>query len=770
MPSSTISLDELLSSRLLDVPDYQRGYAWEDEQLREFWEDLDLIEPGRRHYTGTVVLRDRGGSLQDEDREVLLEHFDVVDGQQRLATCTLLLDRVYDRLEALQDGDVPSGRRRLLTAVIRGVRRTKLQLGPDLQEFWHQVILQGRPLVDGAPLAAQRRLSRAAEFVEERLEEAGARCADDSEYRMWLRRLAGKVTNALQFTLYVVADDSDVGVIFETLNQRGKELTELEKAKNYLLYLASLLDQGPRQKLTATINESWRTIFANLGSAQLGPAHEDQLLRAHWLATQNPRQREWEKIRSIKARFHRNKYRTSKALLFQEVTAYAHSLREASAAYRDIVTEGIESFAAYGTDAAEVRKRSRRLRQAGVVAIFAPLLIAARLRFPADGRAYGSVADLCERYSVRVFLINERRGNAGSTRLYSLAYQLHRGGDLSAVLGSVAERIKFFAGDEETAAELRNPRRNWYVKFGHKYFLYQYELHRLGGAAPVYGFEHFTHGEFKASTTEHILPQAPTSDCWLVFDPEDRALYTHCLGNLVLTNDNRVYSNYCFTRKRDGITDVSGKRSACYEISVLKQEQDLAAFSEWTPKQVRERQEMLAQWAMERWKVDPIQSVAPGAASAVDDEEVLDDDATDIDPMLEGSSEGVTDWNWDAYAADMGISEDRIDVARCIVDGLAAAVQAKQKPWKVRFRKGYVAFQRAGGLNVLLVDMYWNKPVRLAIKLPSAYTPQSLSLNNPFPQLDEIWIGYEHEWGWRVPSVSDIPDLDHIVDLADKYD
>jgi Protein of unknown function DUF262 len=254
MPSSTVSFDELLSPRLLDIPDYQRGYAWEDEQLREFWEDLDLIEPGRRHYTGTVVLRDCGKFLQDEDREVPLEQFDVVDGQQRLTTCTLLLDRVYDHLEALGDGDVPSARRRLLTAVIGGVKRPKLQVGADLQEYWQRVILDGKPLVDGAPLAAQRRLSRAAEFVEDNLAKGRAQCADDLDYRTWLRRIAGKVTNALQFTLYVVSDDSDVGVIFETLNQRGKELTELEKTKNYLLYLASLLDELPRHELTATVN------------------------------------------------------------------------------------------------------------------------------------------------------------------------------------------------------------------------------------------------------------------------------------------------------------------------------------------------------------------------------------------------------------------------------------------------------------------------------------------------------------------------------------
>ena len=60
----------------------------------------------------------------------------------------------------------------------------------------------------------------------------------------------------------------------------------------------------------------------------------------------------------------------------------------------------------------------------------------------------------------------------------------------------------------------------------------------------------------------------------------------------------------------------------------------------------------------------------------------------------------------------------RIAVARRIVESLAAVVEAKQKPWRVKFRKGYVAFQRAGGLNVILVDLYWNKPVRLAISSP----------------------------------------------------
>jgi len=624
--SSTASFDDLMSSRLLDVPDYQRGYAWEAEHLAEFWEDLDLIEPGGRHYTGTIVLRAHSQSVQDDSRQVPLDRFDVVDGQQRLTTCMLLLDRLYARLEKLNDDDVRSDRRRLITCTVDGVARPKLQLGVDLRDWWSHVVLDGQPSLQAPRLAAQARLSAAAAFLEARLDAQRAGMSD-TEYRGWLRRLAGKVTNGLQFSLYVVGDDSEVGVIFETLNQRGKDLTELEKTKNYLLFLANQLEPGPRTALAASINSCWREIFTNLGTARLGPYYEDQLLRAHWLATENPRQAEWDKAKSIKRRFHRRRYATDKALLVKEVGGYAMSLRDASLAFRDIIIDGgMGSFTGYGADAAAVRRASRQLRQSGAVAVFVPLLIAARLRFPTDGAGYASLVDICERYSVRVFLINERRSNAGVTRLYSLAHALHKGGSINTAVAGVARRIGYFASDEQTCAELRNLRRNWYAKAGHKYFLYQYEVHRLSGVAPALGFDHFATGEFRVSTTEHVLPQNPPDDCWQTFSAEERERYKHCLGNLVLTYDNTVYSNHSFARKRDGVVSTEGTRSPCYRTSTLRQEQDLADLEDWTPEQVEKRQLLLADWAMQRWKVDftLVETLGP-PPEPVDDEDSVDE-------------------------------------------------------------------------------------------------------------------------------------------------
>lgn len=295
------------------------------------------------------------------------------------------------------------------------------------------------------------------------------------------------------------------------------------------------------------------------------------------------------------------------------------------------MTEAQDSFSAYCADAPLVRRLSRQLRQAGVVAIFAPLLIAGRLRFPADGTSYASLVDICERYSVRVFLISERRGNAGSSRLYNLAHQLYRDGDIQAALDGVTDRIRYFAGDEEMRTELLNVRRNWYAKAGHKYFLYQYELHLLGGAVPVLAFEHFTRGEFRAFTTEHVLPQNPTSSGWPAFKKTGRELYTHSLGNLVLTKDNTVFSNHSFSRKRDGVVGPDGTRTPGYATAALLQEQELATLEDWTPSQIVERQERLAQWAMERWRI--ALAVITDDESPVPDADPLAD--ADADPMLD---------------------------------------------------------------------------------------------------------------------------------------
>jgi len=144
--------------------------------------------------------------------------------------------------------------------------------------------------------------------------------------------------------------------------------------------------------------------------------------------------------------------------------------------------------------------------------------------------------------------------------------------------------------------------------------------------------------------------------------------------------------------------------------------------------------------------------------------EVLDEEAIEADDRPPATLVGRQEWDWDRYAAELGIPDDRLQLGRVLVDLLSEAIAELDLPWQLVFRRGYVAFQRSGGYNTLIVDLCWRQPVRLAIRLPEP--PAALSLTSPYPDLEESWRDYDGEWGWTIPSVAAIPDLRPAVQIA----
>ena len=161
---------------------------------------------------------------------------------------------------------------------------------------------------------------------------------------------------------------------------------------------------------------------------------------------------------------------------------------------------------------------------------------------------------------------------------------------------------------------------------------------------------------------------------------------------------------------------------------------------------------------------DPSQRIAGAELAALI--EVLDDDTIQASDTPPPGLVGRQEWDWDRYAAEMGLPEDRLNLAREMVNLLSEAIAEKDLPWQPVFRKGYIAFQRSGGYNTMLVDMYGLKPVRLAVKLPD--TPAALSLTNPYPHLEESWQGNWREWGWTLDPHRGLPDPRPIVELAQR--
>ena len=91
MPDMVKRISQIFADQVFHVPDYQRGYAWEQRQWNDLLEDLELLPEGRNHFTGTLVLRPRNdGNGQILDHQMTAYNaYDIIDGQQRLTTVVI---------------------------------------------------------------------------------------------------------------------------------------------------------------------------------------------------------------------------------------------------------------------------------------------------------------------------------------------------------------------------------------------------------------------------------------------------------------------------------------------------------------------------------------------------------------------------------------------------------------------------------------------------------------------------------------------------------
>ena len=105
MNGTLLSLNQLLHNDwLFEIPIYQRGYAWEEENLRDLWDDLYYLED-REHYFGTVLLKSADKPPVKAGLKTF-EQFEVIDGQQRLTTTLILLRELISQMKAVGDEDI----------------------------------------------------------------------------------------------------------------------------------------------------------------------------------------------------------------------------------------------------------------------------------------------------------------------------------------------------------------------------------------------------------------------------------------------------------------------------------------------------------------------------------------------------------------------------------------------------------------------------------------------------------------------------------------
>jgi hypothetical protein len=272
--SQVISLGSMLrGGDTYIVPPYQRNYAWDEAQFGVFWSDISKTFTGAtpEYFIGSIVINN------SQTPELV-----VIDGQQRLITTAVLISALRSHLKAdgasqlasliEQDFLLKSDYRRQLFT-------PSLVLNKTDKAFYDNYIFHNRPIADIERRADDELLSPSNRLLAECFCFMHARIAELRKRGQSAEDIANAIVESLNNRVFViridVKDDYNAFVLFETLNDRGLELSEADLLKNYLFSISA-------ERLPET-QGNWELMEHNLGSERL-----IKFMRHHWLATHGP--------------------------------------------------------------------------------------------------------------------------------------------------------------------------------------------------------------------------------------------------------------------------------------------------------------------------------------------------------------------------------------------------------------------------------------------------------------------------------------------------
>ncbi|MGO4107891.1 DUF4268 domain-containing protein [Paenibacillus sp. YAF4_2] len=667
MPNELQSLSVLFQNRLFRIPDYQRGYAWKHEQLVDFWEDLLNLHEDRYHYTGLLSLKavSRKEMHQWHEDEWLLDigykPYHIVDGQQRLTTFSILMHEIVSIVKnAPENKDKPD------EGIFLGYE--------SLKDIKAKYVLRKRPpqKIVTTYLFGYETDNPSSEYLKYKVFEEpfggtvfetfytknlkyaksffanNLRAICESEGIDGIEHLYKKLTLRLMFNLHEIEDDYDVFVAFETMNNRGKKLTNLELLKNRLIYLTTLfdndqLDTRDKEQLRNNINDAWKEVYYQLGRNQDASLSDDDFLRAHWITYfQYSRKRGDDYIRFLLSKFSAKNVFEKFTITTQVEGSEPLTDFEASDDDDDVtdVMPELESilvskltpkeindyvnslkklaefwyYSYFPSDSTSLTDGEKvwidKLNRVGI-GYFRPLVVASL--------ASATSTSPTERITLfkaieRFIFLSFRFGgfNASykssdyynkardvlwnSTTLTSVTDDLNTtlNKDLAALIASFITRTdrRFDSGE------------GFYGWRELRYFLYEYEyeLATRNNLQKV-DWNMFTKVEKEKITIEHILPQTPTKSYWRnqfrQYTADEIKLLSASLGNLLplAQSINSSLQNDGFPDKKN--PSSSGRRGY---VNGSHSEIEVASEDAWTAQNILDRGMLLLKFMESRWR------------------------------------------------------------------------------------------------------------------------------------------------------------------------
>lgn len=555
----TGGIGNVLRHRTLAVPVHQRPYAWKLGNVTALWDDLQRarLEAPEGYFLGQLVLGDADPNAATAK---------VIDGQQRLATITLLYAAAVRLFHNGGDGERAGYfRTRFLQDLNPATleRRPKLQLTVDDDVFFQALVTaaSAEPAQQlPAPSRESHKLLLAAyTFLSEKL--AAATAAAGTSWQTQLVQILDFVEKSVEIIEIQVGSDQNAYLIFETLNDRGVRLTTADLLKNMVYGKA-----GPQ---LGVVQDAWTRMVQNLDSLNDDDA-VTTFLRHHWISTE-AHVREKELYKKISSSVN-----TSTA-----VVQLTSGLVPSSDNYAALLSPSDPQWTS--TPARDALELIRLFR----VITVRPLLLA--IVEGTSGTMQAAMLVAVGSWSLRLAVAGGL-GTGTTEEALGAAARAVRTGSVASVAALRAHLGNVIVDDETFRTAFSTYRPSNTKQSRHLLIALEKQAARYAGD-PV---EQVPNPNETVVNLEHVMPRRPdVAGPWATLATSDQySVYVARLGNhaLMLATANMAVANDDFTTKQ-----------AAYVSSTLRLTNELSLLTAFTFAEVDARQNAMAALAVKAW-------------------------------------------------------------------------------------------------------------------------------------------------------------------------
>ncbi|MDO7812495.1 DUF262 domain-containing HNH endonuclease family protein [Helicobacter pylori] len=533
-----LTLDGVVEKGVFEIPSYQRGYAWQKGQLEDFWNDLEHVSKlgDKFHYMHSLTLRELENEFENSA-------FEIIDGQQRLATSLILLGLLAK------------------TTQNKDPKYSLINLEPilsykyyGLSEAFRAITEEEKDLKRFQTSFYAKNLIKAYEFFQEKISDTPVGT---------LEKMFDALIKKMLFSVVELNDNRiDPFSSFETINNRGKDLSTLELLKNRLHFVAhKICDEEDLENLQQEINDTYTRIYYDLRHFE--DDHLESFLK-HFVAYYYGEKRDF-KERLLNTAFDAHKKYDDLYDEYEKINDLLLHLSYSSKVWNFLHTLDDEELRIEITP--KMRGLLDKMRRLNALSenAFLPLLLSLltiQLAVRSGSERHYTTKELeglleyLERFGFLIYGVADGKNTAKNEWIESAfrafkAYKLW--GDKITIEDLPTLEKHFFNKQNNSALEFleesihsKKKPRKWY-EWGKalNYLLYEYELY--------HNPETTLNFDGSIESIEHILPQKPDQG----YSAKEKSwaknpYIVHALGNLLLIpkNANSSLSNKPFDEKR----------------------------------------------------------------------------------------------------------------------------------------------------------------------------------------------------------------------------